>query len=134
MGGLDRARATFFSSVDRVERHLRRRQLVVFHHPAYRLPFPSLDLTAGIDPRRADLAVWCWGDYAVARGQQVRQPRPASYRDLALVHSQDYLESLSDAETLARIYAVDASEVPIEEKSRRIFREYCAIFATIGLL
>ncbi len=107
-----------FSFIDLIERHLRGRELVVFHDPAYRLPLPSLDQTMGIEPRRADLVVWCLADYRVVLGEQLRHPRPASYGELSLVHTYDYLESLSQSETLARIFAVDPSEVPVDQVLR----------------
>src|SRR5215831_14842542 len=103
------ARDAILRSLDQIDRRLRRGSLTVFYDRSYWLPLPSLDSTPGIDLRRAAHVVWCLGDYRVARGNQLRHPRPASYSELSLVHTAEYLESLSDAETLARIFAVDPS-------------------------
>jgi acetoin utilization deacetylase AcuC-like enzyme len=120
MGVSDRARDALFSSIDLIERHLRRPRLIVFHDRAYRIPFPSLDRELNLDPRRADFVVWCLGDYRVARGKQIRRPPLVSDGELALVHTPEHLASLSQAETLARIFAVDPTEVPVEETLRMV--------------
>lgn len=112
------AQDNLLSWVDRIERHLRRRELAVFYDRAYRLPLPSLEHTTGIELRRADLVAWCLADYRVVPVEQLRHPRPASYAELMLVHTPEYLESLSRSETLARIFAVDASEVPVDHVLR----------------
>jgi acetoin utilization deacetylase AcuC-like enzyme len=114
------ARDALLWSVDRIERHLRRRQLIVFHDRAYRLPVPSLDQAIGLDSRRADFVAWCLADYRIALGNQLRRPRQATYAELALVHTPEYLESLWQPETLARIFAVDSSEVPVDEMLRTV--------------
>ena len=116
----ERARDALRSSLDRIERGLRRPRLIVFHDRSYRLPFPSLDRELNFEPRRAELVVSCLGDYRVARGKQIRHPPLATDDDLALVHSPEYLKSLSGAETLARIFAVDPSEVPVDDVLRMV--------------
>ena len=116
----ERARDALRSSLDRIERGLRRPRLIVFHDRSYRLPFPSLDRELNFEPRRAELVVWCLGDYRVARGKQIRHPAPATDDDLARVHRPEYLKSLSGAETLARIFAVDPSEVPVDDVLRMV--------------
>jgi acetoin utilization deacetylase AcuC-like enzyme len=114
------ARDALIGSLDRVDRHLRPAALAVFYDDSYWLPLPSLDYSPGIDWRRAAYVVWCLGDYRIARGGQIRSPRPASYAELNLVHTPEYLESLSNADTLAHIFAVDPSEVPVDELMRTV--------------
>ena len=94
--------------------------LTVFHHPAYRLPLSGLELPTGIEPRRAELALWYLLEQRLVRPRRVRQPEPASYEELALVHAPDYLEALGLPETLARIFAAHPSEVPVDELLRSV--------------
>jgi acetoin utilization deacetylase AcuC-like enzyme len=54
-------------------------------------------------------------DARVARPSEVVEPRRARYLELARVHTEEYLDSVFDPETLAHILAVDASELPVDE-------------------
>lgn len=99
----------------RLAAYLRPRRIPVWYHPSYRLPLSSLEGGAGIEPRRADLVIWYLLGRRVLRRAMVHKPGRASYADLALVHDRAYLESLSDPNTLGRIFAVDPSDVPIDE-------------------
>jgi acetoin utilization deacetylase AcuC-like enzyme len=94
--------------------------LPTWYHPDYRLPIGSVEGQVGIDPRRADLACWWLVDAGVLELSEVRRPRRARWDELMLVHSADYLESLSHADTLARIFAVDPSEIPVDEALRTV--------------
>jgi acetoin utilization deacetylase AcuC-like enzyme len=96
-------------------RLLGRRDLIAFYHPAYRLPLAGLEQSAGIEPRRADFAVWALLEHRALGPEQLRQPMPVSYEQLHLVHSTEYLERLSQKETLAQIFGVEPSEVPVDE-------------------
>jgi acetoin utilization deacetylase AcuC-like enzyme len=86
--------------------------LTVLYHPDY----PK----TGMDPRRADLAVGFLLDAKVARSSELVEPPRARYLELARVHTEEYLESVFDAETLAHILAVDASELPVDETLRTL--------------
>src|SRR5689334_16748136 len=86
------------------------RKLTIFHDPAYPLPLSGLGLPTGIEPRRAELAVWYLLERKVVPPEQVRWPRPIGYDELALVHTPEYLEVLSLPETLGQIFATDPSE------------------------
>jgi acetoin utilization deacetylase AcuC-like enzyme len=88
---------------------------VVFYDRAYRLPIPVLEGTAGSTLRRADDVAWYLLDRKIVRPRDLRAPPRATYEAMARVHSASYLESLGRAETLARIFAVDPSEVPVDE-------------------
>lgn len=100
---------------------VRRRPLNVFYHESFRLPFAGADSRAGgLDTRRADDALhYLLRRHAISAGQIVR-PNPASYEDLARVHSPQYLESLHEPNELARIFAIDPSEVHVDELLRSL--------------
>ncbi|HZN93066.1 MAG TPA: histone deacetylase [Myxococcales bacterium] len=88
--------------------------LEVWYHPEYRTPLSSLEAMHGVEPRRADYVAWYLLERRLIRPDQLRQPERIGYRDLALVHGDAYLESLHDAEALARIFGVDPSDVTVE--------------------
>src|SRR6478736_1405157 len=96
------------------------RKLPTWYHPDYRLPIGSVEGQVGIEPRRADFACWFLVEAGILTPEEVRRPRRARWDELALVHSAEYLESLSQAETLARIFAVDPSEIPVDEALRTV--------------
>jgi len=97
----------------------RRREVDVWNHPAYRLPLSGLDST-GFDSRRADFAAWWLRESRAVAPAWWRSPRRVSYEDLARVHSPELLDSLSRAETLAGIFGVDPSDVPVDEVMRTV--------------
>lgn len=92
-----------------------RRQLAVFHHPSYRLPLSGLELAVGMEPRRADFAVWSLSHFGALSPKGLHTPKPVSYAQLALVHTERYLDALSRPEVLAQIFAVEPSEVISDE-------------------
>jgi acetoin utilization deacetylase AcuC-like enzyme len=93
----------------------RRRRLPIWYDVAYRLPLPAVEAQAGVEPRRADLVVWYLLDRSAISTEALRAPARIGYAELARVHTPEHLESLSRPETLARIYAVDPSEVSVNE-------------------
>jgi acetoin utilization deacetylase AcuC-like enzyme len=97
------------------DRLLGRRELAVFHHSSYRLPLSGLELTAGIEPRRADFAVWSLRHFGALSPLALHIPGPVSYGQLALVHTDQYLDTLSQPEVLARIFSAAPSEIAIDE-------------------
>jgi acetoin utilization deacetylase AcuC-like enzyme len=92
----------------------RRAPVPIFYDESYRLPFAGLELSTGVEPRRVDFTTWYLLETGVVRAGDVHRPQPVSYAQLARVHDVDYLESLAQAETLARIFAVDPSDVPVD--------------------
>jgi acetoin utilization deacetylase AcuC-like enzyme len=88
--------------------------LPIFYDEAYRLPLTSVESTVGIEPRGVDFTTWYLLEKGVVRPQDVHRPLPVSYAEMARVHDAAYLESLGRAETLARIFAADPSEVPVD--------------------
>ncbi|RYZ36069.1 MAG: histone deacetylase [Myxococcaceae bacterium] len=93
---------------------LGRGRVHVFYDEAYRLPLSGIESSVGIEPRSTDFTTWYLLESGVVRPADVRHPVPVSYAQLARVHEARYLESLSDPATLARIYATDPSEVPVD--------------------
>ncbi|MFL5347881.1 MAG: histone deacetylase [Hyalangium sp.] len=91
-----------------------RARVPVFYDESYRLPFYGLELSTGLEPRLVDFTTWYLLETGVVRAEEVHRPRPVSYAQLARVHDGAYLESLGHPETLARIFAVDPSEVPVD--------------------
>lgn len=87
----------------------------VVYHPDYRLPLPSVRAQTGMDPRRADWALDYVLDAGIIGRRAVVTPRRVRYAELGRVHAADYLESLSEPQTLANVLAVDESELPIDE-------------------
>jgi len=74
----------------------------------------------GFEPRRADLVLWFLADaWAIEEGM-LERPNRVRYRDLARVHTQEYLESLSQPRTLARIFAADETELQVDEVLKTI--------------
>jgi acetoin utilization deacetylase AcuC-like enzyme len=94
---------------------LHRRDVTVWYDRRYRLPLSGLESAAGMEPRRADYAIWWLRESRAVPASSVRVPRRVSYEDLARVHSPEFLESLGRPETLARVFAVDPSDVPVDE-------------------
>lgn len=75
----------------------------------------SIESRAGLEPRRADLVAWYLTDARLLDSRALKEPRRASYDELARVHTAAWLESLSNADVLARIYGVDRWDVRVDE-------------------
>ena len=89
--------------------------LAVWYDPAFRLPIPSLGARHGLEPRRADFAVW----YVTLEGwlaeSDLRHPEQARYADLARVHTEELLAGLADGATLARVFHADPAELRVDQ-------------------
>lgn len=99
----------------RLRSWLHRREISVWYDARYRLPLSGLESGAGMEPRRADFVRWWLRACGAVPKGGFRAPRRISYEDLARVHDADLLESLVHADTLARVFAVDPSDVPVDE-------------------
>ena len=99
----------------RLRSWLHRREMSVWYDPRYRLPLSGLEAGAGVEPRRADFVRWWLRACGAVPKGGFHAPRRISYEDLARVHDADLLESLVHADTLARVFAVDPSDVPVDE-------------------
>lgn len=105
---------------NRVRRWLFGRDFLVWYSPEYRLPLPAIEARSGFEPRRADFAVWYLLDGGAIARESVRAPRRAEYHELARVHTPELLDSLGRPETLARIWAVDSADVPVDAVMRSV--------------
>ena len=103
-----------------MRRWLHGRDLAVWYAPEYRWPLSALEARTGFEPRRADFALWFLLERRVLRRGNLRAPRRAEYDELARVHSADLLDSLGRPETLARVFSVDESDLPVDETMRTI--------------
>jgi acetoin utilization deacetylase AcuC-like enzyme len=92
-----------------------RRPVSIWYSPHYRLPISSMESATGMEPRRADLTAWYLADRRVVPDSSFRAPMPISYAEMARVHTEEYLDSLTQPGTLARILAASPQDVPIDE-------------------
>ncbi|BDG04865.1 histone deacetylase family protein [Anaeromyxobacter oryzae] len=99
----------------RLRSWLHRRDVSVWYDARYRLPLSGIEVSAGMEPRRADHVAWWLRESSAVPESGFRAPRRISYEDLARVHDADLLESLGRPETLAHVFAVDPSDVPVDE-------------------
>jgi acetoin utilization deacetylase AcuC-like enzyme len=99
----------------RLRSWLHRRDVAVWYDPRYRLPLSSVEVATGIEPRRADYAAWWLRECGAVTSRSLRTPRRATYDELARVHTPELLESLGRPETVANVFGVDASDVPVDE-------------------
>ncbi|WP_242394909.1 histone deacetylase family protein [Anaeromyxobacter oryzisoli] len=99
----------------RLRSWLHRREVSVWYDARYRLPLSGIEAAAGMEPRRADYAAWWLGETGAVPPRGFRAPRRISYEDLARVHTAELLESLGRPDTLAHVFAVDPSDVPVDE-------------------
>lgn len=100
---------------NRARRRLRRAVLETFVHPGYRPPLAGVEAVSGFEPRRAEMvATWLLDMGLLDRGE-LRRPEAASVAELLRVHDEAHLEALSSPRTLGRVFAVDPSEVPVDE-------------------
>ena len=99
----------------RIRSWLHRRDVTVWYDPRYRLPLSGLEVAAGMEPRRADYAVWWLRECRAITRAEVHHPRRITYDDLARIHTPELLESLGRPEALAHVFGVDPSDVPVDE-------------------
>jgi len=96
------------------------RNFRLWHHPAYRLPMVGLESHQGIEPRRADFVRWYLLDDGVISAQHLRTPEAIGYPEMARVHTPEFLESLSNPQTLGRIFATHTDDLPVDEVMRSV--------------
>ena len=94
---------------------LHRREVTVWYDPLYRLPISGLEPTLGMEPRRADFAAWWLRESGAVPARAFRRPHRISFENLARVHTPELLESLGRPEVVASVFAVDPSDVPVDE-------------------
>lgn len=108
---------------------LHRREVAVWYDPQYRLPLSGIEVSAGMEPRRADYAWWCLRDCGAVVKGSLRTPRRVPYDDIARVHTPELVESLSRPEALAAVFAVDPSDLPADELMHAV---RLAVGGTVG--
>ncbi len=94
---------------------LRRRELALWYDRRYRLPLSSLEASVGMEPRRADFALWWLRDRSAVERSWVRAPHRISFENLARVHTPELLESLGQPAAIANVFGVDQGDVPVDE-------------------
>lgn len=90
------------------------RPLPVWYHEAYRLPIHDVHEAVGIEPRRADLALWAMLGSGNRQRLQVHEATRIAYGDLGLVHTEAYLESLTRPASLAAVFGLHRSRFPVD--------------------
>jgi acetoin utilization deacetylase AcuC-like enzyme len=113
-------KALLASALARLEGVLHRCRAAIWYSTAYRLPIAPAGAERRLEPRRADFVAWYLLERARVSSQRFRRPGRVSYATLARVHDHALLESLTTARGLARVFAVDPAEVPVEETLRSI--------------
>jgi acetoin utilization deacetylase AcuC-like enzyme len=93
---------------------LGRQRVPLFYDESYRLPLTNVESTVGIEPRGVDFTTWYVLEAGVVRPEDVHRPEPISFAELSRVHDAAYLESLGRPEALARIFASDPYDVPVD--------------------
>ena len=86
----------------------------VVYHSSYRLPLTSLLARTGLDPRRADLALWWMLAHGGLKKPDVVQAQPGNWADLLTVHTEDWLQKLHEAPQLAEVLAVEPWDIDVD--------------------
>ncbi|MEZ4224329.1 MAG: histone deacetylase [Polyangiaceae bacterium] len=98
-----------------LERLLHGPRLAFWFDASYRLPLASVEALTGMEPRRADLVISFLHSLGVLRERDLRKPTRVRFEDLCRVHTTQWLEEIHEPQTLARVFAVDASDVVVGE-------------------
>jgi acetoin utilization deacetylase AcuC-like enzyme len=88
------------------------KEIPIWYDPSYWLPLSFSDKE--LEPRRADFVAWYLTEKQLLAPRWFRAPGLISYQDLALVHTDEYIEKLSTPEGLAKIFAVPASGIAVD--------------------
>jgi len=98
-----------------------RRPFRIYYDEAFRLPITGVESgPRAMETRRADDVLHYLRHVHAVRPGAVVSPEPASYSALGRVHTQAYLESLMSPTELAHIFAVDPSDVYVDEVLRSV--------------
>lgn len=89
-----------------------KRDITVWYHPAFRIPFPSSALH-GMDPRRADNVLTWLLDRRIVTEASVQDAPEATWSDLCRAHDVAWLTSLDDATVVANVCGLPVSDVPV---------------------
>jgi len=105
--------------LDRILSRLRTSAAPTWYDTAYRLPLTASELPEGVT-RRPDLALWYLRQRRLLPSRALRASRPVTYEELARVHTYRYLDQVSTAEVLGRIFSVEPSGIPVDELLRSV--------------
>lgn len=93
----------------------------MYYDEAFRLPLSGAEAgPSALETRRPDDAVHYLLQERAVEVRQVVNPEAVSYEALARVHTGEYLEQLHEPATLASIFAVDPSDVYVDEVMRSV--------------
>lgn len=87
--------------------------VLVWHHPAYRLPAPAGG--APMNPRRADDALTVAVDLGFVQPEHVFVPDELPVDDALRVHTPEYLATLDRPEVVGAIVALDPQRLSVSE-------------------
>ena len=73
----------------RITSWLHRRDVTAWYDPRYRLPLASIEVSVGIEPRRADFCAWWLRECGALPEKSFRKPHRISYENLARVHTPE---------------------------------------------
>lgn len=92
-----------------------KRELSLWYHPAYEVPeLARTARTRGIVPDRGKSILSHLVQVDLVKPGDVEAPTGISIRDLKLVHTEEYLESVNKAETLARIFGLEPQHIEVD--------------------
>ena len=98
-----------------LRRRLGAARVPVWHHPDYRLPSSAIEGRTGLEPRRADHVLTSLYEGHVIHRDDVHESPRATTSEILSVHAPGYVDSLHDARTLARIFAIDPDDLVVDE-------------------
>jgi len=88
--------------------------LRVVHHDDYRLPLTSLQARTGMEPRRADHALWKLSRVGAIRAGCLYEAPLATVPDFLRVHTPRLIASLGDPRVLGPVFGVEPWDVPVD--------------------
>lgn len=101
--------------LDRARRRLwGGRPLPLWYHAGYRWPVHDLRESTGVDPRRADFALWGLLGARNRHRVDIHEPALAPFQALLRVHTPAYMESLTRPRTLAAVFGLDRDRFPVD--------------------
>ncbi|MBI3179829.1 MAG: histone deacetylase, partial [Deltaproteobacteria bacterium] len=97
----------------RARRRLRN-EVGLWFHPEYSGGVRRAMRIPNVRPDRAERALEGLAHAGLVRPRHIRLPPTATFEDLALVHSREYLTTTTRSETLARIFGLAPEEVDVD--------------------
>lgn len=101
--------------LEALQRRLFGGRLHVWYHPSYRVVCPDVVNSTGLEPRRAELALWAMDALGHRRRLTLHRPEPAPWRDLCRVHTPEWLERITHPRELSHVYGLDDPNFPVDD-------------------